>query len=202
MMMRPPARGQRCIDAQRDHAARSSSTTGTTGDPMLLQSWLLPLIDAAVAFERAGRHVVAAAALTKLRERHAALAPADLAVDERTWADFARKHVPLPPELIDKLIGHVVHRGGMLRCTKCGAGALCPCGCGAPYLVERRDWTAAGTALERATAAVTAHPEKSNRAIAKEVGVSAQTVKRARAQFTDSASDVAPDVAPRRHSKR
>ena len=167
-----------------------------TADPMLLQSWLLPLIEHAVAFERAGRHVTAAAALAKLRERHAALSPTDLAADEQGWPDFARKHVPLPPERIDELIGGMVHRGGLLQCTKCGAGTICPCGCGAPYLVERRDWTASGTALERATAAVTADPTKSNRAIAKEIGVSDQTVRRARRQLEDSGNDVALDHAP------
>jgi hypothetical protein len=175
--------------------------TGTTGDPMLLQSWLMPLIERAVEFERAGRHVTAAAALAKVRERYAALSPTDLAADEQGWADFARKHVPLSPVRIDELIGGMVHRGGLLQCTKCGAGTICACGCGVPYLVERRDWTAAGTALERATAAIAANPAKSNRAIAKEIGVSAQTVKRARAQLADSASDVAPDVAPSRHGR-
>lgn len=168
-----------------------------TGDPMLLQSWLFPLIDAAVAFERAGRHITAAAALAKLRERHAALSPTDLAADEQDWPDFARKHVPLPPERIDKLIGGMIHRGGLLQCTKCGAGTICPCGCGAPYLVERRDWTAAGTALERAAAAITAHPEKSNRAIAAEIGLSEPTVRRARRQLKNAGGHDAPhDAGP------
>jgi hypothetical protein len=162
----------------------------------MIDQWLLPLIEHAVEFERAGRHVTAAAALAKLRERHAVLAPNDLAADERSWPDFARKRVPLPPERIDELIGGMVYRGGLLQCTKCGGIAICPCGCGAPYLVERRDWTAAGTALDRATAAITAHPGKSNRAIAKEIGVSDQTVRRARRQLGDSRSDVALDHAP------
>jgi hypothetical protein len=175
--------------------------TGTTGDPMLLQSWLFPLIEHAVAFERAGRHITAAAALAKLRERHAALSPTDLPADEQRWPDFARKHVPLPPERIDELIGGMVHRGGLLQCTKCGVGTICACGCGVPYLVERRDWTASGTALERAAAAITAHPAKSNRAIAKEIGVSDQTVRRARRQFEESARDVALDHAPSRDGR-
>jgi hypothetical protein len=177
-------------------AARPSSSTGTTGHPMLLQSWLLPLIDAAVTFERAGRHITAAAALATVRNRHATLSPNDLAGDERTWRDFAAKHIPLPPERVDELVGGMIHRGGLLQCTKCGVGTICPCGCGAPYLVERRDWTAAGTALERAGAAIAAHPEKSNRAIAKEIGVSDQTVRRARRQLEDSGTDVALDHAP------
>jgi hypothetical protein len=194
--VRPPARGQAASDAQVIRAARTSFPAGTSGNSMLLQSWLLPLIEHAVAFERAGRNVAAAAALATVRNRHAALVPSDLAADERSWPDFARKHIPLPPERVDELIGRMVHRGGLLHCTKCGVATICPCGCGAPYLVERRDWTASGTALDRATAAIAAHPGKSNRAIAKEIGVSDQTVRRARRQFGDSGTDVALDHAP------
>jgi len=171
----------------------------------MIDQWLLPLIEHAVAFELAGRHITAAAALAKLRERHAALSPTDFAVDEQTWADFARKRVPLSPARIDELIGRMVHRGGMLRCTKCGAGSLCACGCGVPYVAEQSAWAApiakVPTALERAAAAISAHPEQSNRAIAKEIVVSAQTVKRARAQLAVTGSDVAPDVAPSRHRR-
>jgi hypothetical protein len=174
-------------------------TTAITNDD-LLDQWLLPLIERAVEFERAGRHVVAAAALAKVRERYAALSQTDLAPDQQTWAAFTRKHVPLSPERIDELIGGMVHRGSMLRCTRCDTATLCPCGCGAPYAGEHRSWAApiakVATALERATAAVTAHPEKSNRAIAKEIGVSDQTVRRARRQFEDSGRDVALDHAP------
>lgn len=172
----------------------------TIPDDALLRQWLLPLVGHAVEFERTGRHVVAAAALAKVRGRYAALNSTDLAADEQTWADFARKHVPLPPERIDELIGGMVHRGGLLRCTKCGTPALCPCGCGVPYAVEHRAWAApiakVATALERAAAAVTANPARSNRAIAKEIGVSDQTVRRARRQFEDFGSDVALDHAP------
>lgn len=150
----------------------------------LLDQWLLPVIEQAVAFERAGRHITAAAALAKVRERYAVLSPTDLAADEQTWPDFARKRVPLPPERIDELIGGMVHRGGLLRCTNCGAGSLCACGCGVPYVGEHRTWAApiakAATALERAAAAVTANSGRSNRAIAKEIGVVEQTVRRAR----------------------
>lgn len=150
----------------------------------MIDQWLLPLIEHAVAFERAGRHVTAAAALAKLRERYAALSPTDLAADELTWPDFARKRIPLPPARIDELIGGMVHRGGLLRCSNCGAGSLCACGCGVPYVGEHRTWAApiakVATALERATAAITANPGRSNRAIAAEIGLSEPTVRRAR----------------------
>jgi hypothetical protein len=50
------------------------------------------------------------------------------------------------------------------------------------------------TKLERAIAAVKASPEKSTRTIAAEIGVSHQTVKRAREEATKARSDVTPDV--------
>jgi Winged helix-turn-helix DNA-binding len=169
-------------------------------DLRMIEQWLLPLIEHAVAFERAARPITAAAALAKVRERHAALASTDLAADEQTWADFAHKRVPLPPERIDELIGGMVHRGGLLQCTKCGAGTICACGCGVPYVGEHRAWAApiakVPTALERAAAAIAADPAKSNRAIAKEIGVSDQTVRRARRQLEDAGNDVALDHAP------
>jgi ABC-type nitrate/sulfonate/bicarbonate transport system substrate-binding protein len=162
----------------------------------IIDAYLLPLVERVVEFERAGRHVVAAAALAKLRERYAAVGPDDLAADEQTWADFARKHVPLPPDRIDELIGRMVCFGGLLRCTKCGAGTACPCCCGAPYVGEHRSWAAPiakiAPALERAAAAVAAHPEKSNRFIAAEIGVAEPTVRRARRQLQESGMDVAP----------
>jgi hypothetical protein len=159
-------------------------TTAPTNDGGLLDQWLLPLIEHAVEFERTGRHIAAAAALAKVRERYAALSSADLAADEQSWPDFARKRVPLPAARIDELIGKMIHLGGLLRCTECGAGSLCACGCGVPYVGEHCTWAApiakVATALERATAAITANPGRSNRAIAKEIGVVEQTVRRAR----------------------
>jgi hypothetical protein len=44
----------------------------------------------------------------------------------------------------------------------------------------------------RAAAAIAAHPEKTNRAIAEEIGVSAQTVMRARHQMKNGGNDNAP----------
>jgi hypothetical protein len=56
-----------------------------------------------------------------------------------------------------------------LACSACGAEANASCNCGKPYLPR-----------QRAAEAVAAHPEKSDRAIAEEIGVSHQTVARAR----------------------
>ena len=56
-----------------------------------------------------------------------------------------------------------------LTCSACGVEANASCNCGKPYLPR-----------ERAAEAVAAHPEKSNRAIADEIGTSEATVRRAR----------------------
>lgn len=57
-----------------------------------------------------------------------------------------------------------------IECSSCGAKADASCNCGAPYI----------PAGERAAKAVAANPEKSNRALAAEIGVSEPTVRRAR----------------------
>jgi len=57
-----------------------------------------------------------------------------------------------------------------LQCTECGAEANASCNCGKPYLPK-----------EIAKEAIRANPQKSNRAIAEETGVSEPTVRRARA---------------------
>ena len=57
-----------------------------------------------------------------------------------------------------------------LECSKCGADAMATCDCGVAYVP-------AGT---RAAAAVAANPEKSDRSIADEIGVSPTTVGKAR----------------------
>jgi hypothetical protein len=56
------------------------------------------------------------------------------------------------------------------HCSECGAEGTASCDCGAPYL----------PAGMRASQALAAHPEKSNRAIAAEVGVGVETIRRAR----------------------
>jgi hypothetical protein len=62
-----------------------------------------------------------------------------------------------------------------LICDGCGAETHASCNCGAIYRPK---------ALERAAAAVAEHPEKSDRAIAKEIGVSHPTVAKARKETT------------------
>jgi hypothetical protein len=55
-------------------------------------------------------------------------------------------------------------------CTGCGAEAVAPCNCGKPCLPKK----------QRAADAIAANPQKSNRAIAEETGVSLGTVNKAR----------------------
>jgi len=66
----------------------------------------------------------------------------------------------------------------MLECSACGAKANAECACGVEYVP-------AGT---RAAAAIAKNPEKSDRAIAAEIGVSDRTINRAR---KTTATDVA-----------
>jgi hypothetical protein len=65
-------------------------------------------------------------------------------------------------------------------CTGCGAEANASCDCGKPYI----------PAKVRAAEAIKANPQKSDRAIADEIGVGATTVNRARKETG------APDGAP------
>jgi hypothetical protein len=148
------------------------------------------MVERIVAAEAAGRHQLAALGLARLREHVEAQAHPE------GWADFARSNIPLARDRIAALIGQMVHRGGMLRCTNCGTEARCPCGCGVPYAVDH-PWAndTADTALERAAKALAAHPERSNRAIAAEIGVSYQTVRRARNAALGASPDVSLDVS-------
>jgi hypothetical protein len=144
-------------------------------------AWLDDAIAAVVAFERAGRSVVAGAGLARLRERF----EGGLGIDEDSaaaWAQFVTDRIPFPSARVNELLGQMVHRGGLLRCTKCGAAVRCECGCGTPYVGEHR-WTRPpnASAADRAMAAIALHPDWSNRAIAAEIGVGYQTVGRARA---------------------
>ncbi len=61
-----------------------------------------------------------------------------------------------------------------LSCSECGAEANASCNCGKPYV----------PAKVRAAEAIKANPQKSDRAIADEIGVSHQTVGRAREEAT------------------
>src|SRR5262245_55175690 len=62
----------------------------------------------------------------------------------------------------------------ILQCSKCGAKAAASCDCGVPY----------ASALWLAAEAIKASPQKSDRAIAKEIGVSNVTVSKARKDAT------------------
>lgn len=57
-----------------------------------------------------------------------------------------------------------------LECSSCGAEGTGSCDCGAPYVSAR----------ERAAKAIAANPEKSNRALAAELGIAPNTVRTAR----------------------
>lgn len=144
---------------------------------------MLAVVNYVVEHERDGRWVTAALALIKLRHDLEASRPEDLAPDERTWPDFVSKHLPFGIGRADELIGRMLHRGGMLQCTHCGTHTACPCACGVSY-VPAHPWrsTPTASAIERAAAAIAADPKRSNRAIASEIGVSYETVRRARRQ--------------------
>ena len=71
-----------------------------------------------------------------------------------------------------------------IGCSACGTTIDAGCDCGAPYL----------PASERAAAAIAANPQMSDRAIAREIGVSAPTVGRARSTVTDVTVDDEPRI--------
>lgn len=73
-----------------------------------------------------------------------------------------------------------------LECSACGAEANASCDCAKPYV----------PASTLAAKAIAANPEKSNRALADEIGVSEPTVRRARA------SHDAPDEVVGRDGKK
>jgi hypothetical protein len=58
-------------------------------------------------------------------------------------------------------------------CTSCGSEANASCNCGKPYVPKK----------QRAAEAIAANPRKSNVAIAEELGVGAETVRRAREEL-------------------
>jgi len=60
-----------------------------------------------------------------------------------------------------------------MTCTGCGAEANASCNCGKPYVPKK----------QRAVDAIKANPKKSNVALAEELGVSDQTVRRAREEL-------------------
>jgi hypothetical protein len=152
---------------------------------------LLDMVAHIIAAERAGRLVTAALGLARLREVYEGLDPATGA----GWAEFV--HTYLEPAIglsrINELIGRMVHRGAMLRCSQCEAETRCPCGCGVPYVSQHR-WAKQRpvkerSAQDRAAAAIAAHPEMSDRAIAEQIGVGHQTVMRARRKLKRTRED-------------
>jgi hypothetical protein len=156
----------------------------------------------ALACVRRDRWPAAGLALTELRQWYEASDPAAFAEGERTWSGFTAKRLAIAPAEIERLIGDVQYRGSVLQCSGCGAHAVCRCGCGVPYVVEH-PWAApapepppAPSALDRATAAILATPEKSDRAIAAAIGVSNQTVSRARRRMKAAERDVTPMSHP------
>jgi hypothetical protein len=66
-----------------------------------------------------------------------------------------------PPAIVEAVVRY--------ECPRCGSS----CECGIPYVAKTM----------RAAEAIAANPEKSNRAIAEEIGVSEPTVRRARASY-------------------
>jgi hypothetical protein len=159
------------------------------------------IVMAVIEAERCGRLIAAGLGLCKLRERYETWWREDLPADERTWRTFTIKHFPFGPDRADHLIGRMVHYGGLVRCTRCATEAACSCACGAPYAPVHR-WAAPVrpapqvSALDRAIAALAATPERSNRAIAAEIGVSFETVRRARRKMQETAGHVSPNVSP------
>ncbi len=81
-----------------------------------------------------------------------------------------------------------------IGCSSCGATVDAACDCGAPYL----------PAGQRAAEAVAANPEKSNRAIAADIGVDHKTVAKARGdnsppeRVTGKWTELATDLEQRR----
>jgi hypothetical protein len=65
-----------------------------------------------------------------------------------------------------------------LQCTMCGAETHAACSCGAIYRPK----------AQQAAEAVAAHPEKSNRAIAEEIGADEKTVRQARDSTADQSA--------------
>lgn len=172
--------------------------------PSPLNESLVELIKHIVNFDRAGRWISAAMALARLREQYDGFDTRDLPADESSWEGFTAKHVPMPPARIAELIGYMVHSGDLISCQKCSAKSKAVCGCGAPYLSTHR-WAMPRcepmeptvrepSALDRAAEAITTHPEKSDRALATEIGVSHQTIKRARERAKTADGDVTDDV--------
>jgi hypothetical protein len=149
-------------------------------------------IQAVNEFERCGRWVAAGLAIVKLRERFDDF----VAAGEITgrWEEFCRERLAFGPERAAQLLGRLYHFRGILKCSACGQEVAAPCSCGAAYRPAR--WPVepvadpvtvhTDTALNRAIVAIGLDPARSNRAIAKEIGVSEPTVRRARRELANT----------------
>jgi hypothetical protein len=134
------------------------------------------VIQAVITFEGCGRWIAASLAVVKLRERYEEFRSGDLPADERTWAAFVGKHLaPVGLARVNELLRRMDR--------------------GERWPVEAAEQVAS-TALDRAIAAVSAEPGKSNRALATEIGVDRQTVRRARRILAGDGADSPPDSPP------
>jgi hypothetical protein len=143
------------------------------------------LINGVTISLRHGRRITAGLALVELRRSFAR---------EADWLAFVARHLPIAMDEIRQLIGAVAFRGVYAVCQQCSTSFECPCVCGTPYVPER-PWAdepeggsgAAGppilSALDRAAEAIRRDQTRSNRLIAKEIGVDEGTVRKARKGF-------------------
>jgi len=132
------------------------------------------------------RAVAAGVALVELK-RWFASDPA--AFGHKTWDAFViDRFAGIDPSRLRLLIGGVLHRGGTLHCTECGATSLCLCSCGSTYLPAHYEMPSLA-AIDRAMAAIEKNPELSDRAIAEKIGVSHQVVGRARRKIKEGDGD-------------
>lgn len=83
---------------------------------------------------------------------------------------------------------------GRLACVRCGTTIDAPCGCGLMYEYVKP--------AKRAALAIAITPEKSDRAIAADIGVSQPTVSRARKHATETNVSVADVGEPAKRTGR
>jgi hypothetical protein len=179
--------------------------------PSPLSAALIEMIKVCIVeSERTGRFVTAGLALRRLQEHCEAYDVSELPPDEQDWQSVAAKYVPLSAARIAELIDRVSSSGGrLLRCAGCGAGLHSRCACGAPYSSDARPPVEAPPlapakteTFGRALAAVTAHPEKSDRALAAEIGCDHKTIGKARRSMDAAVGVSPPDSPPDRRAGR
>jgi hypothetical protein len=97
------------------------------------------MIGRIVAAEGRGGLIAAGLGLIALKRRHAQALPGELGEEERTWEDLVGRHFRFSVERAEELMGALLHRGGVMRCTGCGTEQKCLCGCGVAYWPERAE---------------------------------------------------------------